>query len=52
MVSKGGVLSIITGPLTRVASRAEAGGLASQSAMTRKKYLPSAQDVGIDMRSG
>src|SRR5215472_13619099 len=43
MVSTGGVLSIITGELTSVASRAEAGGLASRSlAITRKKYLPSA----------
>jgi hypothetical protein len=42
MVRVGGVLSIITGALTRVASRAEAGGLASRSlAMTRKKYFPS-----------
>src|ERR1017187_8585816 len=42
-VTTGGVLSIITGALTRVASRAEAGGLASRSlAITRKKYLPSA----------
>src|ERR1035438_7707075 len=43
-VSVGGVLSIITGALTRVAARAEAGGLASRSlAITRKKYLPSAR---------
>src|ERR1035437_6660032 len=43
-VTTGGVLSIITGALTSVASRAEAGGLASRSlAMTRKKYLPSAR---------
>src|ERR1035437_8892984 len=37
-VTMGGVLSIITGALTSVTSRAEAGGLASRSlAMTRKK---------------
>src|SRR5207244_2904903 len=43
-VRMGGVLSIITGALTMVASRADAGGLASRSlAITRKKYFPSAR---------
>src|SRR5215471_5954587 len=40
-VRTGGVLSIITGELTSVASRADAGGLLSRSlAITRKKYFP------------